>query len=570
MAGNSGRSGRFTDQYNFGRFVADELDKIFESFVNTNSPYPVQVAEFIREIDAEGSISVFVDRLYSQLADRPDLRRELRPIIYKIRQVSKWFCHYNEVDDNCRLFAENAVFPRLGEYGRLLQEDVRDFVKIRKLDKAAQEEIYSARQFVALVGKYYSRSRDQREILTLALDTWRKLDTVPGYQFLVFLLGSDAQDWWKSLALDGEGIHVERLEEEPGDEEVRKAEQILSSFPERERRVGLVRHPVIVLGEEQAPAPGPGHDRRAVDDLVSYLRQNDPKRVEHWGDGWYRKNLTGAERARLFGSEPVFVRALIGDDTAKEAIRARLKGALLSATGFGHLDDGAWNEYLAQLKRVYWSAGRPNWAGMSEPNEFWLAGQVEDIGRQLAELAGFDGAAPHSIGHIRYERPDLRDKAKREKAEQLLARELPEAVRPDGGDGTMDTVPIIEEGIEESIRKFSPSTLNVLAVHDLETRPGDEDDAIERFSRAEDKIRTVVKTIDGGQDLEIVRVAVLFNNFRTFDGVRFDQGSPVSKWNLLKCPSSDTGIELDPIDLMALKRQARLQWESICAQRALL
>lgn len=405
-------------------------------------------------------------------------------------------------------------------------------------------------------------------MLSCAIQAWRSLDASPRYRFLVFLLGKDAQDWWKSQALECEGMQVEHFDQEPDTQAIEHTAEVFSDLEIAGGPGTPKAHSIIVLGEERATDPGGAGGRRAVDDLVRYLRDRDPKRIEHWDDGWYMKSLPVEARVRLFGSEPLFVRALLDGEQTKGSVRDRLRGALLSATGFGHLDDTAWNEHFSRLKRIYWSNGRPDWTGKDEFNELWLVGQAEEIGGQLAEMAGLASLAPHSMGHIRYERPDLRDKVKREKAEQLLASKLPEAIRPEGDGGTVDTVPIIEEGIEDSVRKFSPFTLNVLAVHDLETRPGDEDDAIERFSRAEDKIQTAVRAREDGQSIEIVRVAVLFNNFRTFDGVRFSQGSPVYKWNLLKCPSSDAGIELDPIDLVALRREARLQWESITAQRA--
>ncbi len=56
---------------------------------------------------------------------------------------------------------------------------------------------------------------------------------------------------------------------------------------------------------------------------------------------------------------------------------------------------------------------------------------------------------------------------------------------------------------------------------------------------------------------KIFRIAVLFQNFDKFDGLKFDEGLSVRRWNLLKIKREDNRLVFNTNDLNHLKDAAK-------------
>ncbi|WP_271893341.1 SAV_2336 N-terminal domain-related protein [Candidatus Phyllobacterium onerii] len=116
-----------------------------------------------------------------------------------------------------------------------------------------------------------------------------------------------------------------------------------------------------------------------------------------------------------------------------------------------------------------------------------------------------------------------------------------------------EVVAVSLEALDERIRLFDHSRLNIIAAHDLRTRPGDKSSVISHFEAWDSKIDQSVRRYFA-QEPKIMRIAVLFKNCDRFDGLRFDEGLSVRRWNLLKAEVGPTNWELDDEDVRHLER----------------
>ncbi|WID95146.1 hypothetical protein QO058_20415 [Bosea vestrisii] len=316
--------------------------------------------------------------------------------------------------------------------------------------------------------------------------------------------------------------------------------------------------PVILLGEPFGTSPDEAqHALKALQDIFG-------QQVTRWPDNWYLDLLLPTNTAQqMLQQKMIFVRAVTNTAASVGEVRNALKPFLLNRFGFLIGDEEEWRQRLGTFTRIYWRPSGPKWImDSAEPAELGWTGEAQSIGIRLAQIANLAGLH-ESARVVRYEDPKADDAEQTHRNRKILADSLEYAARAGKNGVATNTVRISFSNLEDSVRRFVPGGLNVIALHDLEARPRDRDDTLLRFAGADARIDSVIRShFPPGFEDEIIRVAVLLKNPSEFDGLTFNQETAVYRWNLLKCPTDQAGkVSPDPADLNNLITEAsfRLQ-----------
>ncbi|MEZ2331474.1 hypothetical protein AB6802_17280 [Mesorhizobium sp. RCC_202] len=421
-----------------------------------------------------------------------------------------------------------------------------------------KEQIEQSSHFVAIMTQddVAARVSDQGAFVS-AFEDWRKSVDEHGLRrkrFILLLFGPAAVSWWDKWRMrddfatanspfDDKSFFVLKVPDVSGD--LAKEKDAINWFLTNP----VPRGPfgVVVLGEPTAAAAAAAAPLDGFG-LVAYLKKRNPVLVQYWQDGWAAtKRLDPGNREQLFKSEPIFVRPTASKDATMGAIKGVLIPSLFSALGYRPDEFQTAKETAGKFKRVYW---RPegDWPDMisAEDGEYPLVGPLESIGATLLNLAGFKDI-PGTTIRTRFE--DLpADDPKR----NLLSASL-QGLREAAEQEEDDTVPVSLGILPESIRKFDRARLNIVAAHDQRVAPGDKQRTISHFEDWDAMIDRNLAAYFPGHEPKVLRIAVLFQNFDEFDGLRFAEGLTVRRWNLLKLRGGPGAWTFDDENVRYLK-----------------
>jgi len=503
-----------------------------------------------------------------------------RRIVVKIQALmepskissEKWFRLFKQ-DDVAYRYCEDAhvfdYFKRFHPFTAELWSTVTD----RK-----SQQVEHSKYFLAVITPRDLTDGDAPdcELFEFALKNWLESLANPeaSKRFMLFYEKEEVLAWWKKWrekfrennpTFDDKSIFIRELTNEPADRAAAKIE--LENFLNGSWDEGSsgtetkVPSNILVLGIPTVDTTN-GRDTNSNNvKLFKYLRKYNPKRVQHWDNDWSAtKRLTASQRNELFKYPPIFVRSA----SDKKATVAGLKDALIipliNALGYadedGYTDEDLvriWRDTVGKFQRVYWRPHGEWWDGgeINQKIEHAWTGSAEDIGARLAKLAGFDEVVESKI-RTRFE--DLPDS---DPNRNMLSAGLQDLSRTVVKQGEFDTVAVSLDGLDESVRRFGRAKLNIVAAHDQKTRPGDRQDTITHFENWDTRIDHLVGEYFPGREPKIFRIAVLFQNFDKFDGLRFDEGLSIRRWNLLKIKHENGKLVFNPGDLKHLKDAAK-------------
>lgn len=549
----------------FVMFDGEFLGGGFTSQVSAEQSFVEQAYAFVTARNTKGYSGDLLDRLrdyWSKEAQRNDLIDSIEPLIAQLNKETadpSWFFSYaHDMDDDwVEKLENNHTFD--DAFGGMLQRPSSSGIG-GKISEGLRNEINQSEYFVALLSQYYVRSVRCPEIFSAAFESWRtRLSDEKSRQKLIVLVLDDAgEKWWTENYLstappDGCSYWTKfRVRDDFAALKKSLTDWVKtppsdSGFPQTSS--------VIVLGEPTGGSPEnvSTNVEELVSDLGKLTVERDGFRVDFWQDDWSKRKMSESERAQTFARSPIFVRTIADRSSTVREAQAALKPHLLNAFGFEFSDEASWLAEFGRFRRIYWRPDGPDWP--SEGVDLGWTGQVQGLAARLAELAGFPGASRKVI--VRYEDPKSVDPAQTQLNRQRVIESLESAAQAGAGRGMVsNTVPISFEKIEDSIRRFTKTGLNVIALHDLEAQ---RDDTIRRFEGADKLIDSVVsKSFGNAQRPPILRVAVLLRNASSFEGLKFDHDSTVHRWNLLKRTATGDGtLKFDEQGLRNIVREAR-------------
>ena len=434
----------------------------------------------------------------------------------------------------------------------------RKLLKRSDLDSEARHTIDEADAFVAVVSDRYTQSHLHPEVFEYAFDRWlNRLDRTDRAhaRFVALLCSDSAKAWWdekfaSKVPVYGESDLFRRRINVENDAEMRDLKVHLAEFIAN-RNNGAARAAasrIILLDHAAANA---GAADSGLTAIAAQLARDYPDYFEAWEPGWSTRPLQGERRQQLLSGKPLFVREVADSAATLSGARGLLCNGLLGAIAPGEAAERAWPSLRDATRRVLWRPGGPDWDDVDlEPGEYAETWQIDAAAAELASLAGIKGARV-----VRYEEPVIRDAGIAQLGQRELVEKLQSIARFDTNqDAEVDTVRISFDDIKDSVRRFSPTELNILAVHDLETKLNDKLDIMAKFARVDRQVDFAIRDHFGDHEPKILRVAVLFAN-GTYEGRGFGEES-LLRWDFLKWVGEGTAKKFEDKSITHLKLKA--------------
>ncbi|TRC96096.1 hypothetical protein FJV76_26035 [Mesorhizobium sp. WSM4303] len=511
--------------------------------MDRNAPFEDIVFEYLNELDEAKSL-LFLESLAEKFKqDNADIRNYLEddPLMTVLSLLRpgdvtgpKWF----------RLYTPGPAYDKSVKSG--LFEFFDDYHPFSsevwgEPSERTKEQMGASGHFVAVITQDDVDARDSDQgAFVHAFEDWQTSADEHGFRrkrFVVLLFGRKAESWWDKRRMrdnfgtanspfDDRSLFVLKLPDVS--EDLSKEKNAITRFLSNP----VVRGPfgVVVLGEPTAASDDAAGAAADGLGLVPYLSRRNPHFVQYWQDGWAStKKLNPKDREELFKSLPIFVRPTASRDATITGIKAAMMVPLVSALGYTPEEIGTAWETVGKFRRVYW---RPegNWPDVTEAKDeidYPFVGPLNSIGTKLLSLADFIDIQGNTIS-TRFEDMPADDPKR-----TLLSSSL-QQLREDTDQQEDDTEPVSLEILSESICKFDRAKLNIVAAHDQRAAPHDKRSTIGHFEDWDATIDQQLATFFPGREPKVLRIAVLFQNFDEFDGLRFAEGLTVNRWNLLK------------------------------------
>ncbi len=527
--------------------------------VNTEQPYDEALQDYIVNTVIPQDL---LGKLLKLLATRRRICTQIQSLMDPVDvDEPQWFRIYKQGEVAFKYCDDEHVFDYFAKYHPFTAD------LWSKVSELKMEQISQSKCFLAVVTPFDLDDTDAAEGTTFAyaFEDWLKSREGPAEtrkKFMLLYEKEEVLNWWnkwkeryraKNPAFNDRPTFVRELRNDQADRANAKVElERFLSLGEADDQV--VESSVLVLGSPTPNANGAGSQSGDVE-LFNYLRRYNPERVQHWEDGWsVTRKLTEPQRTELFKYPPIFVRSASDKNTTVAGLKDGLIFPLMNALGYGDEDlVSIWRDIVGKFQRVYWRPEGEWWDGseINQKVECAWTGPPEDIGAKLAKLAGFDELFESKL-RTRFENlPDS------DPNRQLLSTNLQELGKTVVKQGEYETVAVSLDSLDESVKRFNRAQLNIVAAHDQRTRPGDRQHTINHFEDWDTRIDTLVGEYFPEREPKIFRIAVLFQNFDKFDGLKFDEGLSVRRWNLLKIKREDNKLVFNPNDLNHLKDAAK-------------
>lgn len=545
----------------FSIFLSDqEFSPLPATVVNLELGYEEALQEYIVKTIIPEAL---MDKLLRILTDRKRIAVQIQSLMDPVDiDKDKWFRTFTQGEVAFKYCLDEGVFDYFVNYHPFTAD------LWAKVTELKMEQISQSRHFLAILTPVDLENLDSTEntVFEFAFNDWLMSRSGPPEarkRFMLFYEKEEMVAWWnkwkdryrgKYPSIDEEPILIRELRNEPTDRaNARVAIEKFLALPDEPRTTSQTKLASIMLLGSPALANGASGQPGDLA-LFQFLRRFDSDRVQHWEDGWgATKRLTAPQRDELFKLSPIFVRSASDKNTTVAGLKDALMMPLLDALGYS--DDNIvkiWRDVVGQFQRVYWRSEGEWWDGMEcgKVESAWT-GSVEEIGAKLAELAGF-GELCESKLRTRFENlPDS------DPNRELLSTNLQELGKTVVKPGEYETVAVSLDSLEESVSRFDRAQLNIVAAHDQRTRPGDKQHTINHFEDWDTRIDRLVGEYFPDREPKIFRIAVLFQNFDKFDGLKFDEGLSVRRWNLLKVKRDNNKLDFNRNDMNHLIDAAR-------------
>ncbi|MBY5586527.1 hypothetical protein HFO49_03365 [Rhizobium leguminosarum] len=523
--------------------------------VDIAQPYDLVLKDYIDNvIEPEG----LMNKLLKCLVDRPRISTQIKSLMDPV-DVNKdqWFRIYKRGEVALSYCDREQMFDFFDKYHPYTANPWS------KISELKTEQISQSKSFLAIITPFDLEDIDtpDGDIFKYAFEDWLnshcdRAETPK--KFMLLYERDEVLNWWNSWvekyrgkypSIDDIPVFLREFRNDRADLAVLKKDLwrfLNDADPPIEANVLLLGIPTISAGAISAKA--------SDIELVNFLGKYNPDRVQYWEDGWAEsKRMTEAERAELFLRPPIFVRSAADKHATISGLRGDLILPLARALGYAEYDVArVWRDIVGQFQRVFWRPEGEWWDGteIDRKVECALIGAPTEIGEKLAKKAGLSELLESKL-RTRFENlPDS------DPNRELLSTNLQELGKTVVEQGEYETVAVSLDSLDDSVSRFNRSQLNIVAAHDQRTRPGDRQHTISHFEDWDSKIDALVARYFPGREPKIFRIAVLFQNFDKFDGLKFDEGLSVRRWNLLKIKRENDKFVFNPNDLSHLKQAA--------------
>ncbi|MBB5048048.1 hypothetical protein HNR60_002809 [Rhodopseudomonas rhenobacensis] len=552
--------------------------------IATGADFEARVSSLIDVATEEG----WLIKLCEAVAAEPDVRNDVRDDILSVQ-------HWLERDPR----SLTVVFSCLGTDNAWVQHFQRHLVgalqpcdSISTLARITQSkdnapsifrDIEDANIFVAFISRRYTDNPQTVAELLRGLKSLRgsAVEVEPRRTMLAVALDRDGRDWLhRKMAeirtLDTERVIVSGFFDDTGrkpiasgtdlsdyiaPEIVNLGEKLRGYFDDPWKPEPVGKLPSPDLGEKVQDPPGIKVDRnppRAANSIIVLGEPRNPSAddavaataelikelsalklpYDHWKDGWRK----GIKPLDLLKSQPLFVRTIVDTKAASASnLLGRLSSELNVSFGFQFDDEGDKVRAVTDRPKVLWRPSGPDWTpALDGPLLFSNTDRPAEFAQWLAQQLGID--VPTSKAIVLYEDPA--NKGDTENSCRRLAVE--ESLRAAIGAGEPpimpDSAPFGYEQMQEVINSIGkePNKLTVIAVHDMRTKVDDQDDTLGHFRVIDSQIEDSLSRNHAG-NAPLMRVAVLFRNWRLFPTLEFSSNSRVNKWQLLRIKKADDG-----------------------------
>ncbi|MGH0280444.1 hypothetical protein [Sinorhizobium meliloti] len=536
--------------------LGNDLGKAPTTVVSGNSGYDDLVFNYLKnKVVYTDLLSPLLDHL-SRTGLSSDRRRKLLSLMDPESVAGDmWFAMYRQ-DNNF----EQGSIQKAG--GFKFFENLHPFVSElwTKPTPLQEKQIQWSKYLVAVITQDDLENTDSWDQSTLrfALNNWLKSDDRQR-KFAVILQNKEKiSAWWdyRTSTLTPSDLIEQRA---PFVRTLRVEEEALSTLKdELEEYFSNPPAPplssILILGNPELSAPEQAASNSADDNLVyADLFGRNNERVKYWRDGWgAAQRLDGDEREAFVNSSPILVRSSAESQTAIASLKGSMIGPLIRALGHDIDDPNTWANTISKFRKVYWRR-EGVWLDANDINKLvekaWL-GTPDQIAKQLAQLAGFPEAREQKL-RIRFE--DLPDSEPKRELLTHHLRVLRGNLLPDVDSD--DTVPVMLNILDKSVKNFLKYELNIVAAHDQRAKPGDTNGTIKHFEQWDSIIDRLVDHYFPVNRPKIMRIAVLMQNYH-FEGTNFGEYSSVRRWNLLRPNTDGPYIGFDQRDLENLQNVA--------------
>ncbi|WP_155810767.1 hypothetical protein [Phyllobacterium sp. UNC302MFCol5.2] len=536
----------------FSIFLSDqEFLPLPATVVNPDLGYEEALQDYIVDtIIPEALMNKFLRILTTKKRIRAQIQSLMDPVDI---DSNMWLRTYMQGEVAFKYCDDEGVFDYFAQYHPFTAE------LWAKVTELKAEQISQSKYFLAIVTPVDLENLEATDgtVFDHAFNDWLKSRSGPPEarkRFMLIYEKEEMGNWWnkwkdryraKYPAIDDEPIFLRELKNDPKDRASVRAElQAFLNLPDEPLSPKLSN--VLLLGTPSTADTDPGTQAGDVA-LFQYLRRFNADRVQYWEDGWGdTMRMTVPQRDEFFRYPPIFTRSASERNTTVGGLKDKMIPLLMDALGYSNDDVvGIWRDSVSKFQRVYWrSAGE--WWDSTEINpktENAWKGSVEEIGAKLAKLAGFGDLCESKL-RTRFENlPDS------DPNRQLLSTNLQKLGQTVVKPGEYETVAVSLDSLEESVSRFNRAQLNIVAAHDQRTRPGDKQHTINHFEDWDTRIDRLVGQYFPDREPKIFRIAVLFQNFDKFDGLKFDEGLSVRRWNLLKVRRDNNKIDFNSSDM---------------------
>lgn len=541
----------------FSMFLSDQdFAPLPGDVVAPNLPYDDALYDYIVETVVPQAL---MEKLLGILATKQRITTKIQALMDPVEiDEDKWFRVFTKGDIAFKYCSDDGVFDYFAKY-HPFTGDLWTKVTERKMDQ-----IQLSKHFLAVLTPPDVENLESTEdsVFEFAFKDWlasRAGAAESRKRFMILYEREEVANWWNKWkerhranhpTLDDEPVFIREIKNDPTDHANVRAEleRFLKAPDEPQPKLSNV----LLLGNPVANgAPARPNDVA----LYQFLGGAKSGRVKYWEDGWGESiRLEKDAREELYKYPPIFVRSAADRNTTIAGLKDGMIFPLMNALGYSN-DDllTIWRDIVGKFRRVYWRSEGEWWDGteINQNIENAWSGSIEDIAAKLAKLAGLDALSESKL-RTRFENlPDS------DPNRALLSNNLQELGKTVVQQGEYDTVAVSLDSLDESVSRFDRAQLNIVAAHDQRTRPGDRQHTINHFEDWDTRIDRLVSEYFPDREPKIFRIAVLFQNFDKFDGLKFDEGLSVRRWNLLKIKSDNNRIDFNRNDMNHLIDAAR-------------